>query len=298
MESMWEARAATAEAFVLGEGPRWDAVRQRLLWVDIRSGLVLVGRLRGDRIDVVERLQFDGTVGAVAPAKDGRLLVAAQEHLVIVESDGRRIDGPRLLPPGVGRRLNDGKPDPAGRFLVGSLLMDEPGDESLFRLDGEDLITLIDDDLTLSNGLGWSTDGRLLYTVDTYRRTIWVRDYAVDSGAVGERRMFVTLTDGYPDGMCVDADDHVWVAVYGGGQVRRYSPDGSLVGLVHVPVPNVTCPSFVGPELRTLAITTATQELSDEQLEQFPLSGRVFLAEVGIAGAPVAYWDPRYGTIG
>ncbi len=295
---MWVARPATDEAFVLGEGPVWDAARQRLLWVDIRSGLVLIGTLGADRIDIVEQLQFPGTVGAVAPAIDGRLVVAAQEGLVFVDVNGQRSEGPRLLPAGAGRRLNDGKPDPVGRLLVGSLLMDEPGREVLVRLEPNGGITVIDDDLTLSNGLGWPADGRLLYTVDTYRRTIWVRDYDMDTGVVGARRAFVTLTDGYPDGMCIDEQDHLWVAIYGGGQVRRFSPEGRLAGVVEVPVPNVTCAAFAGPNLRTLVITTATQKLSAEELAQFPLSGRVFLADVGVAGAPVAYWEPPYGTIG
>lgn len=294
---MWVARPATDDAFVLGEGPVWDAARQRLLWVDIRSGLVLIGRLDGDEIHVDERLQFPGTVGAVAPSADGHLLVAAQEHLVIVDSDGHRTDGPRILPAGTGRRLNDGKPDPAGRFLVGTLFMDEPGVESLVRLEPDGSVTVLDADLTLSNGLAWSIDGRLLYTVDTYRRTVWVRDYDLEAGAVGPRRVFITLEDGYPDGMCSDSEGHLWVAVFGGGQVRRFTPAGEWVGTVSVNAPHVTCAAFAGHDRRTLVITTATHELTPEQKAAHPDSGRVFLADVGIEGAPVACWEPPYETI-
>jgi sugar lactone lactonase YvrE len=294
---MWVAHPATDEAFVLGEGPVWDAPRERLLWVDIRSGLVLVGRLVDGGIEVTDRLAFPGTVGAVTVSDDGSLLVAAQEHLVIVDPSGQRTDGPRILAEGTGRRLNDGKPDPAGRFLVGTLFMDEPGVESLVRLEADGTVTLLDPDLTLSNGLAWSPDGRLLYTVDTYRRTVWVRDYDVITGAVGVRREFIRLEDGYPDGMCADAEGHLWVAVFGGGQVRRFTPDGEWVGTVAVDAPHVTCPAFAGRDRTTLVITTATHELSDEQKAAFPDSGRVFLADVGIEGAPVGMWRPPYGTI-
>jgi len=288
------ARPATTDAFVLGEGPVWDAARERLLWVDIRSGLVLIGRLNEGSIEIVERLEFPGTVGAVAPAADGRLLVAAQEHLVVVGTDGSRTDGPRVLPEGARRRLNDGKPDPMGRFLVGTLLMDEPGHEALVRLEADGSVTTIDDDLTLSNGLAWSVDGTLLFTVDTYRRTVWVRDYDSVSGATGARRAFVILDDGYPDGICMDIEGHLWVAVYGAGRVHRYSPSAELVGVIEVAAPHVSSVAFAGANLRTLVITTATQELSADQYARFPQSGRLFVTDVGVAGAPVAYWSaPR-----
>ena len=294
---MWVARPATDEAFVLGEGPVWDAARERLLWVDIRSGLVLVGSLQDDRVEIVDRLTFPGTVGCLAVSTDGRLLVAAQEHLVVVDPDGTRTDGPRILPPGLGRRLNDGQPDPAGRFLVGTLLMDGPGTEILTRLESDGTITTIDDDLTLSNGLAWPVDGSLMYTVDTYRQTVWVRDYDAVSGVVGPRREFVRIADGYPDGCCTDAEDHLWVAIYGRGEVRRFSPDGVQVGALSVAAPHVTNAAFAGPARDVLVITTATQELTEEQLAQFPLSGRLFLADVGVTGAPVASWKPPYETI-
>jgi sugar lactone lactonase YvrE len=294
---MWVAHSATEEAFVLGEGPVWDARRRRLLWVDIRSGLVLVGRLHDAGIEIIDRLEFTGTVGAVASAADGSLLVAAQERLVVVGTDGRRADGPRLVTAGTGRRLNDGKPDPIGRFLVGTLLVDAPGREELLRLESDGMVTSIDSDLTLSNGLAWSVDGRRLFTIDTYRRTVWVRDYDVASGETGVRTAFLSIDDGHPDGMCMDAEDHAWVAVYGAGEVRRFTPDGLLAGVVKVAAPHVTSVAFAGEDLRTLVITTATQELSEQQLADFPLSGRVFTVSVDVAGAPVPYWEPPYETI-
>ena len=294
---MWVAQPATEEAFILGEGPVWDVERQRLLWVDITAGLVLVGRLAGTRIEIVERMSFPTMVGAVAPARDGRLLVAGQEHLVFVGLDGSRTDGPRLLPAGAGRRLNDGKTDPQGRFVLGSLLIDAPGDEQLIRIETTGDISVIDDGLTLSNGLAWSPDGSRFYSIDTYERRIWQREYYADSRAPGERIPFVDFVEALPDGMCTDAEGHVWVAAYRGGQVRRFAPDGTPSGIVTVPTPHVTSVAFAGLGLDTLVITTARQKLTPEQLDEFPRSGCVFTADVGVTGVPVAYWGAEYDTM-
>lgn len=290
---------ATAETFGLAEGPVWDAAGRRLLWVDIEGGAVLAGSLDGERIAVTERHRFDGMVGAVAPADDGALLVAAQEHLVVLRPDGTRTDGPRLVPGGERRRLNDGGTDPAGRFLVGTLSLDGPSErEVLVRLETDGRVTQLDGDLTLSNGLAWSADGRRLYSVDTLRQTVFVRDYDAATGAVGERRVHLRLAegspdglpDGLPDGIALDAEEHLWIAVWGAGEVRRFAPDGALVDRLAVPAPHTSSVAFAGDDLRTLVITTATSELSAEQLGAFPDSGRLFTARVDVPGLPVPRW--------
>jgi sugar lactone lactonase YvrE len=284
--------AATREAFRLAEGPLWDADRSRLLWVDILAGAVLEGTLDDGRIEVTGRHDFDGMVGAVAVADDGTLLVAAQEGLAVVRPDGTRADGPRVVPAGKKRRLNDGKTDPAGRFLVGTMSLDGESDsEVLVRLEADGSLTTLDDDLTLSNGLAWSADGRTMYSVDTLRRTVFVRSYDAASGAVGERRTHLRLDDGIPDGIALDADEHLWVAVHGAGQVRRFAPDGSLVDHVEVPAPHSTSVAFAGDDLRTLVITTAFGELSEEERRAHPESGRLFTTRVDVPGAPVAAWS-------
>nr|WP_257101358.1 SMP-30/gluconolactonase/LRE family protein [Streptomyces sp. alain-838] len=282
---------ATAETFRLAEGPLWDAGRQRLLWVDILAGRVFEGLLDRGRVEVVERHVFDSTVGAVAVAADGTLLVAAQESLLTLGVDGRRREGPRIVPRGERRRLNDGATDPAGRFLVGTLSLDGPSrHEVLVRLESDDRITRLDDDLTLSNGLAWSPDGRRMYSVDTMRRTVFVRDYDPVDGSTGERRVHLRLTDGLPDGIAVDADDHLWTAVWGAGEVRRYAPDGTVTDRVSVPAPHTSSVAFAGPDLRTLVITTASAELTDAQRRARPDSGRLFTARVGVPGVPTATW--------
>lgn len=289
----FDAVAASAERFVLGEGPVWDAARRRLLWVDIEDGAVLIGRLDGDSLQVDQRLDFDGTVGAVAVDADGQLLVAAQRELVRIELDGSRSPVVRLIADDEPRRLNDGKTDPAGRFLIGSCPKAERiNDEWLKRLEPDGTVTTIDSDLGLSNGLAWSCDGSRFYSIDSFRHVVWVRDYDPATGAVGERSTFVRIEDGYPDGMCSDAEDHLWVAVYGRGEVRRVSPAGEVVAVVKVPAPQTTSVAFAGPGLDTLVITTASYQMSEGELAEFPDSGRLFIARVGVCGLPSRLIDP------
>jgi sugar lactone lactonase YvrE len=289
---MATATPATRERFRLGEGPVWDAARERLLWVDIEGGAVLAGVLDGGLITVTDRIAFDGMVGAVTVAADGTLLVAAQEQLIVQHPDGRREDGPRVVPAGEARRCNDGKTDPAGRFLVGTLSLGGRSErEVLVRLEAGGRLTVLDDDLALSNGLAWSDDGRRMFSVDTLRRTVSVRDYDPGSDAVGPRRVHLRLGDGFPDGIAMDAAGHLWVAVWGGGEVRRYAPDGTLVDRVATGAPHTTSVAFAGEDLRTLVVTTATSELGDEQLAAHPGSGRIFTVPVDVPGLPVAPWS-------
>jgi sugar lactone lactonase YvrE len=293
---MATATPATSERFRLGEGPVWDGPRGRLLWVDIEGGEVLEGALDGGAITVTGRIVFDTMVGAVTVAADGTLLVAAQEHLVVQHPDGTRGDGPRVVPAGESRRLNDGKTDPAGRFLVGTLSLGGPSRrEVLVRLEADGRLAVLDDDLSLSNGLAWSSDGRRMFSVDTLARTVSVRDYDVGSGAVGPRRVHLRLEDGFPDGIAMDAADHLWVAVWGGSEVRRYDPDGALADRVATGAPHTSSVAFAGDDLRLLVITTATSELSEEQLRSHPDSGRMFTARVDVPGLPVAPWQGLAG---
>lgn len=285
----------SAGPFQLAEGPVWDATRDRLLWVDIYAGTVHEGGLDGTQ--VVERRilhHSDGMVGAVAVAEDGTLLVAEQEVVVALAPDGQRRELARVVPAGEPRRLNDGATDPAGRFLVGSLLLDEDagpaGREVLVRLEDDGSLTVLDDDLGLSNGLAWSRDGRRFFSTDTARRTVHVRDYDAATGSVGERRVHLQLDEGFPDGCALDAEEHLWVAVFGAGQVRRYSPDGDVVATVEVPAPHTTSVAFAGEDLRTLVVTTGSYELSDAERRTHPLSGHLFTVRTDVPGQPVPAW--------
>jgi len=276
----------------LGEGPVWDAARQRLLWVDIHSGTVQVGRLRsGGRIDLIDRVAFDQPVGAVAVSEAGMWVVAGS-HRVFAHPSERAPFGVRVIPEHQRRRTNDGKPDPAGRFVVGTLALDgESTSETLVRLDADGL-TELDSDLSLSNGLAWTRDGATMYSIDTLRHNVYVRTYDAASGNTGPRRLFLhTAHDAFPDGMCLDAEEHLWIAMWGRGQVHRYTPAGQLDRVIDVPAPHVSSVAFAGPDLDTLIITTATQDLTTDQLRAFPLSGHLFTAAPGVRGLPVPFWN-------
>ena len=288
-------RVATGESFDLAEGPVWDPFRARLLWVDIRKGTVLVGRLLDDgTITIEQRVSTPAMVGAVAMSEAGDWILAGQGELLTRTADGTLAAGPALLAADSGRRLNDGKIDPAGRFVVGTLMIDESPTttEVLLLVQPDGSIDELDADLTLSNGLGWSPDGSRFYSVDTVRGVVNVRDYDATAGTVGPRRVLITIDGGgHPDGMCVDADGFLWVAIWGGAQVRRYSPDGVFERAIEVPAPHTSCVAFAGPELATMVITTATKGLDAQQLAEHPLSGRLFTVDAGVRGLATTPWS-------
>jgi sugar lactone lactonase YvrE len=284
------AQPATASAYQLGEGPVWDAANDRLLWVDITAGDVHEGRLRGDTIEPIACRHIDSTVGAVALAEDHGLLVAGHQAVYLVNEDGELATVARLVSAGQQRRLNDGKCDPAGRFLVGTLPLGEEVAESLYRVDAHNGTTTVDDDLQMSNGLGWSPDGSIFYSVDTTPGIIWRRAYDPPSGCYGDRHEAFRVTDGSPDGLCVDTGGNLWLAIWGPGQVRRYSPSGDCLAIVHVDAPYTSCVTFAGDNLDRLVITTAIDDLSPQQRESHPRSGCLFLADVDARGLPTTAW--------
>lgn len=280
-------RVATDISHYLAEGPTWDPIRGRILWVDIMAGIVYQGRFaHGGAIAIEEAVQFPDTAGAVAVSQTGEWLVAGTRRLYVRTVDGEITAGPDLIDV-EDRRFNDGKPDPAGRFVVGTK---GPGDEHLIQVAHGGTVAVLDDDLTLSNGLAWTRDGRTLYTVDTLSRRIHVRHYDPETGATGDRHVFLEIVQGCPDGMTIDSEDHLWVALWGEGCVIRISPEGEIVGRVDVPAPLTSCPVFAGPNLDTLVITTATEGMSPEDLAAHPLSGRLFTVRTGHRGFHPNLW--------
>jgi sugar lactone lactonase YvrE len=265
MEVALEAGAA------LGEGPRWDARIDRLLWVDI-NGKAL------HRFDPAtgedERWEMPAKVGSAAPTQaTERVLVALAARLAMVDlSDGGVEDLVALPHAYPGLRANDGSVDPEGRFWVGTMNDDEhsPDQGALYRYDGS-LATMITP-VSLSNGLDWRGDR--MYYVDTPTQRIDLFDY---DGEISNRRPFAHIEEGVgvPDGLALDDEGGIWLALYGGSQVRRYSPDGELTEKLEVPAENVTAVAFAG---KRLFITTASSPS--------PLGGALFVAEPGVSGPP------------
>jgi sugar lactone lactonase YvrE len=289
--SLFSAAVASEHSYELAEGPQWDEERGRVLWVDINAGHVHSGSLDGDVITPSGRLSLNQTVGAVVCAPDGRLLVAGQRDVYRLRGNSRREAVASLVPAVKRSRLNDGACDPAGRFLVGSMALDaRERDDCLYQIGADGKVTIVDHDLTLSNGLAWSPEGTVHYSVDTTPGTIWARPYDAATGNVGARASVVCLGDGSPDGLCVDTDGNLWVAIWGAGEVRCYTPGGERLATVTVPAPHTSSVAFVGSARDTLLITTARDQLSSVQLDEFPLSGHLFIAHVNASGVPTTPW--------
>jgi sugar lactone lactonase YvrE len=284
------ARQVTGPLFTLAEGPVWDPSRRRVLWVDIPEGLVLVGRLQDGQLDIEARHAFQSFVGATAVAGDGSVLVAETRTLTRVASDGTRTSTGPIGAVGPRDRFNDGLCDARGRFVVGTLsLTGDHHSQRLLQVGAE--ATVLDDGLGLSNGLAFSPDGATLYSVDSMPGTVWRRDYDHDTGRTGTRSLLIDLHDCTPDGLTVDIDGQLWLAVWGRGEVRCYSPEGALLDTIRVPAPHTSSVAFVGDDLDQLVITTARDELTDVQLREFPLSGSLFLAEPGVRGIAPHPWS-------
>ncbi|MFF8378316.1 SMP-30/gluconolactonase/LRE family protein [Streptomyces sp. NPDC015661] len=279
----------------LTEGPVWDTRRQELLWVDIPEGLVHRAALspgeEPPELAHLGTLRFDRAVGAALPCASGALLAAAGTSFLHL-ADGRpvaeavELAAPALPDDGIPRRMNDAAVDPAGRLLAGTMAYDEsPGAGALYRLDRDGLVTLVDS-VTISNGLGWSPDGTRLYYADSPTGRVDVFAYDPETGTPSDRRPFAVLDRGVPDGLAVDSEGRVWVAVWGGGEVLAFAPDGSLHARVEVPASHVTSCAFAGPGLDVLVITTASVGLDEARLRAEPDAGRLFVCRPGATGLP------------
>jgi len=276
---------------VLGEGPVWDSNREALVWVDILEGTVHLWSPIGPTAS------FDaGThVGAALPASGGGWLLAAQDGFATMTDEGGL--APLLSVHGGGQpelRFNDGKVDPAGRAWAGTTAYEEsPGAGRLYRLDPGPTATPILDGVGVSNGLGWSPDRRTFYYVDSLAQSLRAFDYDECEGTIRKERELVPFPSdlGYPDGLCVDDDGCIWVAIWDGGRVNRYMPNGALDSVVEVPVDRPTSCCF-GPA-GVLYITSARHGLSDEQLDRQPLAGAVFGTEVAATAPPATLWSGK-----
>jgi sugar lactone lactonase YvrE len=290
-----EAVASTVSQALLGEGLRWDARRQELLAVDILAGRVFRGHIASDGgLSLAREYWVPGTVGAIVPVEgDEGWLVAAGRGFVLLAPDGSLRPITPVAP--VGTRMNDGACDPQGRFWAGTLAEDfHPGGGALYRLDPEGSVELVLSDLTISNGLGWSPDGDTMYLADSGPRLVHAFTFDGEAGALSNDRVLIALPEevGAPDGLTVDASGDIWVAIYGGGRVHRYSPDGQLVEALLVPADQCTSCAFAGPGLNRLYVTTATEGWSEEERQAQPAAGIVYRFETDATGQPVTPFRP------
>jgi len=270
---------------LLGEGPWWDARTGTLLWVDIDGRLVQRHDPSSSRTATVE---LDQKVGAVMARTGGGLALALEDGVWVTETDGgvlRRLAAIEADDPGT--RLNDAACDRAGRLWVGSMAHDaRPLAGALYRVDPDGSVERVIGEVTISNGIDWSPDGRLMYYIDSATRRVDVLDFDPATGSPSGRRALIELPEGagLPDGMAVDSEGCLWVALWDGWSVRRYGPSGELDRVVELPVARPTSCAFGGPDLADLYVTSARSGLSPSDLAAQPLAGSLFVLRPGVRG--------------
>ncbi|MFJ9668815.1 SMP-30/gluconolactonase/LRE family protein [Streptomyces sp. NPDC101219] len=263
------------------EGPVWCEAWGGLRWLDMLAGDIL--SLARDQ--TVARRHVDTVVAAVRPRRGGGAVIGVERGFALEDTNGTVTVVVSLWSDGR-VRMNEGGCDPDGRFYCGSMAYDgREGAGSLYRLDPDGSTTTVLDAVTVSNGLEWSPEGDRAYYADTATGRVDVFDYGRGTGLSG-RRPFAAVPEGFggPDGLTVDAEGGVWVALYGGSAVRRYAPDGTLDEVVELPVTKVTACAFGGPGLDRLFITTSREHL-EPGVE--PEAGALFACVPGVRGVPV-----------
>jgi len=283
----YTARAVTATRAEHAEGPAWDARRDELLWVDQFAGLVHRARYDGEALRPVHTYRIGTPVGAVVPdaGTDGWML-AAGAGFVRLAADGRTevVAEPEAAVRDT-NRMNDGKCDPLGRFYAGSMAWSkQPGAGALYRYDGT--VCTILREVTISNGMAWSAAGDRMYYIDTPTMQVDVFTVGADGEPVDRRPAFaIDPGDGAPDGMCIDDDGCLWVALWGGGKVCRYAPTGEKLATVGVPAPQVSSCAFGG---RTLFITTSQEGYAPADSQRHPGAGHLYAVDLPVGGPAAA----------
>lgn len=276
----------------LGEGAIWHPTEKRLYWIDIEAAeLHLYDPATGK-----DTLFHTGEKpGTVVPVKGGGVLLATQNSIRKLDTEigeltlvAKPLHDPQL-------RFNDGKVDPSGRFWVGTMAYDvQKGAAALYRMDKDKSFHQVLDKVTISNGLVWSADKKTMYYVDSPTLTVQAFDYDDASGAISKGRVTVRIPEavgGSPDGMAIDAEGKLWIALWGAAAVIRCEPGtGEVLQRVEVPALHVTSVAFGGENLDVLYITSAREGMSPAQLETYPKSGGLFAVKPGVRGVPAEFY--------
>jgi sugar lactone lactonase YvrE len=292
------AKPCTTDLYYLGECCRWDDVRAELYWIDVPTGRFFRAKANDTQIDVTHIHEVSGNLTAIAPLanrSDGWIL-ASDHSISLLDKEGtvHEVAQPVAMnTPNI--RTNDGAADPWGCFWIGSMDLDEAeGAGSLYRYHASTGTELILTNVTISNGLGWSPDQRTMYYVDSGPGIIYTFDVD-DAGRISNKQVLVQFDvgrEGTPDGLCVDAQGAIWVAIWGGYEVRRYSPTGKQLARVSVATAQPSCCAIGGANETTLYITSAQEGMSAEVLEDEPDAGRLFCVDIGIFGLPIDTYCP------
>jgi sugar lactone lactonase YvrE len=268
----------------LGEGAIWHPKEKKLYWVDINRGLL---HLYDPATGKNETVELGQKVGTVVPSTKGNAVVALHDGIYRYRFAGGKLE---LLQPNpekstTGNRFNDGKCDPAGRFWVGTI---GPGNSAaLYRMDADNSIRIMKREVNTSNGIVWSPDKKIMYYIDTGTGKAVAYDYNNLTGDISNPRDAIVIPQGMggPDGSTIDSEGMIWIALWGGSCVARWNPKtGELLCKVEIPAKHVTSCAFGGKNLDTLYITTAREGLGEKDLEEYPLSGGLFVVKPGVKG--------------
>ncbi len=280
----------------LGEGAIWNPETQELLWVNIEGKIL---NFYQPKIDNNKELLTGQKIGTVVPAASGKVLVALQNGIYQYDPEtGTKkliVDPEEDLP---NNRFNDGKCDPAGRFWAGTMsTINEKNAGTLYRLDPDFSIHKMIENVSISNGIVWSLDKTKMYYIDTPTQKVVAYDYDNETGEIENKSVAIEVPQklGSPDGMTIDADGNLWIALWGGSAVGCWNPEtGKLIRTVEVPAINVTSCAFGDTDLGTLYITTARTDTNDEELEKFPFAGGVFKTRPGVKGVEAFFFNDNH----
>ena len=280
----------------LGEGAIWNYKTGELIWVDI-TGKIL--NFYNPKLKNNKEMLTGQMIGTVVPAESGKVMVALENGFYQLDPETgakKLIANPEEDIPG--NRFNDGKCDPAGRFWAGT--MSTTGKRqagALYRLDADGSVHKMIDNVGTSNGIVWSLDKTKMYYIDTPTRKVMAWDYNNETGEISHPKTAVNVPEemGYPDGMTIDADGNVWIALWSGSAVGCWNPEtGELLRTIDVPAKNVTSVAFGDDDLGTLYITTARTGTSEEELEKFPHAGGVFKIRPGVKGVEAFFFKGEF----
>jgi sugar lactone lactonase YvrE len=264
---------------LLGEGPVWDAEAERIYWVDITRSQIHSCNANGCDHQVIDTRQ---PIGAVALHSKGKLVAALQQGFAFIDiKSGSKEWICKPEEEVEGNRFNDGKCDPLGRFWAGTMnLHGATGAGNLYALEIDGSVLLKLKGVSVSNGMAWSADGRCFYYIDTATSTVSAFDFDVATGAISNQRTAVNIPPemGKPDGMTIDAEGMLWVALWEGWSISRWNPvTGTLLCRIMLPVARITSCTFGGKDLRDIYVTSASLGLTDLQKKEQPLAGSVFV---------------------
>lgn len=276
----------------LGEGAIWNYETGELMWIDI-TGKIL--NFYNPKIGNNKEMFTGQMIGTVVPCESGMELVALENGIFSIDSKTgtkKLIASPEADLPN--NRFNDGKCDPAGRFWVGTMSMnDEKEAGALYRLDSDSSIHKMIENVSISNGIAWSLDSAKMYYIDTPTQKVMRYDYYNKTGAISNPKTAIEVSPdlGSPDGMTIDAEGNLWIALWGGSAVGCWNPEtGKLIRKIKVPAKNVTSCAFGDDDLGTLYITTARTNTTDKELNKFPYAGGVFKTTPGVTGVKAFFY--------